>query len=149
MPLRRPTGFTLGLVLVIVVAACGDDGGPSQPRLTGTYALSTINGTALPYNFGNFRITSGRIEFNSRGRLTQVLRRQNASLSGWGPEFSDSTVPSYRLSRDSMFIEHAPVPVNTWVDTATLHTGVVRDDVIAVRTRLSGAGTHEFVYGKR
>ena len=66
---RSLTAFALALVLPL--AACSDDDDPSGPDVeaSGTYALASVNGEALPYTLlvsegDSVEVVDGHIELN-------------------------------------------------------------------------------------
>jgi hypothetical protein len=90
--MRRTTLGILLLAATTATAACaGNDVTSPTVTLAGTYNLRTINGTALPYNFGSGAVlTSDVLTLRNDGTYTDVGRWSDGSTTTEQGAYSNS-----------------------------------------------------------
>ena len=140
MIVRRRGRLVLAVLgALALAAACRDADAPEVQRLSGTYALRSINGS-LPYTVGGgfgfqTQIFGGRLRMVDGSTVEDVFYVRNVSTSGAQLDQQvDSSVYAYRTSNDTLFIERpAPFAPDSWRDTARLYG----NDSITVRRRLA------------
>ena len=134
--------FRGGFALAVLAVACRDPDGPGAQRVSGTYALRSINGS-LPFTVGGglgirTDIVGGRIRVVDHQTVEDVLYVQTFSTTGpLAPAEADSATYTYRALHDTMFIARpAPYTPDSYQDTAVLHGA----DSITVWRRLAKIG---------
>ena len=116
----------LAIVATLLGAAatdgCGDSSGPSQPTLSGRWALVSIDDGALPHavrqtRVGSVNVVSGALRF--RGLVVNDTLRF-AAFDGGGTAAADTTVQgesaAYVLRGDTLLVTRVRIPVS-YVDT--------------------------------
>ena len=83
---------TLGVALALAgTAACNDTTNPNGSFTTGLYALTTVNGTAIPYTYndqttgGTTTVQSDVYTINSDGTYSEVINESTATSFGTTP----------------------------------------------------------------
>lgn len=70
------------LVLAAGFAACGSDVTQPSTSIDGSYSLTSVNGTTLPYTFSNgVQLTSERLVMNTDGSFTDTSQYSNGSTT--------------------------------------------------------------------
>src|SRR5450432_1017217 len=70
------------LVLALGLAACGSDATAPSTSINGSYSLSTVNGTSLPYTFSNgLQLTNEQLTLNTDGSFTDASQYSNGQTS--------------------------------------------------------------------
>lgn len=113
--MRRLLSLTLTLAAVLLVG-CGSDGGPTAPTtssIAGTWNLTTINGSPLPFAMQasnpKVEVLSDQLVVNANGtftetgqlRLTQGGTVVTQAVVGAGTYTLDGTAASFRWSDGS------------------------------------------------
>lgn len=113
--MRRLLSLTLTLAAVLLVG-CGSDGGPTAPTtssIAGTWNLTTINGSPLPFvmqaSNPKVEVLSDQLVVNANGtftetgqlRLTQGGTVVTQAVVGAGTYTLDGTAASFRWSDGS------------------------------------------------
>lgn len=82
----------LGVVLALAgTAACTDNSGPNGTVTGGLYALTSVNGTALPYSFtdqstgGTTTLQSDVYTLNGNGTYSEVINETTSTGYGTSP----------------------------------------------------------------
>ena len=83
---------TLGVALALAgTAACTDNSGPNGTVTGGLYALTSVNGTAMPYSFvdqnsgGTTTLQSDVYTINGNGTYSEVINESVSSGYGASP----------------------------------------------------------------
>lgn len=83
---------TLGVALAIAAtAACTDNSGPNGGVVGGLYALTSVNGTGLPYSFtdqttgGTTTLQSDVYTVNGNGTYTETINETTSTNYGTSP----------------------------------------------------------------
>lgn len=128
--IRSRFAIVVTLLGAAVTHGCGDSSGPSQPTLSGRWALVSIDGGALPHavrqtRVGSVDVVSGALLFH--GLVVNDTLRFTA-FDGGGTAAADTTVQgesaSYLLRGDTLLVTRVRTPVS-YVDT-----GVVAGDTL-------------------
>ena len=70
------------LVLALGLAACANDSTAPSTSVDGSYNLKSVNGTTLPYTFGNgLQLVNEQLVLNTDGSFTDASQYSNGQTS--------------------------------------------------------------------
>ena len=117
----------IGLLLLLVLAACGDGGTEPDASITGRYELRTINGGSLPYTVfqlgGSDRveITAGHVQINSDATFAITMTSRVIQFGSTSTS-TDTSHGTWRRPGDQITFRLA----DNSVDTAVITDGELR-----------------------
>ena len=131
------------LTLMAVVAACGDSTASPKKTPTGAWALSTIDGTAPPFNIGAFSDTTvffdgSTLTLGQDGRFAEVFGLRYSAQAG-DSVFSQTDTGTWTMRGTTITFN----VIGATPDQSGTYTGDFRDSTIVE------AGQNVWVYRRK